>query len=98
LPQMELELARSAVNDLKDIKAYYRDQEVPEIGEDMVASILDRFQMLADHPDAGRQVPEFDREEIRELIHPPFRVVYLRQQSLITLIRVWRSERLLKLP
>ncbi|MEO5344581.1 MAG: type II toxin-antitoxin system RelE/ParE family toxin, partial [Gammaproteobacteria bacterium SHHR-1] len=31
-------------------------------------------------------------------IHPPFRIVYLRNPSKINLIRVWRSERLLMLP
>ncbi len=37
-------------------------------------------------------------EKIRELIHPPFRVVYLREFDSIHLIRVWRSERILRLP
>ncbi|HEX9796185.1 MAG TPA: type II toxin-antitoxin system RelE/ParE family toxin, partial [Anaerolineales bacterium] len=54
--------------------------------------------LLAGHPDAGRVVPELNQTPIRELIHPPFRVVYLRQASIVTLIRVWRSERVLEMP
>ncbi|MDP2506444.1 MULTISPECIES: type II toxin-antitoxin system RelE/ParE family toxin [unclassified Oceanobacter] len=50
------------------------------------------------HPDAGRIVPEFGLNHIRELIHSPFRVVYLRQETDVVLIRVWRSERQLELP
>jgi len=30
--------------------------------------------------------------------HPPFRVVYRRESSLVRVVRVWRSERLLELP
>ena len=37
-------------------------------------------------------------DHIRELIHAPSRVVYLRQAKEVVLIRVWRSERQLELP
>ncbi len=62
-----------------------------------MVSIIDYIQTLSDNPDIGRKVPEFDEEKIRELIHPPFRIVYLREKSSIHIIRVWRSERLLEL-
>ncbi|BBU70858.1 hypothetical protein ICHIJ1_07770 [Fluviibacter phosphoraccumulans] len=48
--------------------------------------------------EAGRVVPEFNLDNIRELIHAPFRVVYLRQATETVLIRIWRSERQLELP
>ena len=95
---MELLVARSALEDLQTIKAYYREQGVPEIGQRFVDDILQSLQRLNDHPDSGRMVPEFGQEHIREILHPPFRVVYLRSPSSISLIRVWRSERLLRLP
>src|SRR5699024_12150731 len=47
--------------------------------------------------DAGLVVPELGSSHIRELIHSPFRVVYLRQETEVVLIRVWRSERQLEL-
>jgi plasmid stabilization system protein ParE len=95
---MELRIAQSALGDLENIQTYYAEQGVPEIGAQFVLAILGHAQMLADHPDAGRVVPEFNQTPIRELIHPPFRVVYLRQASVVTLIRVWRSERVLEMP
>jgi toxin ParE1/3/4 len=51
-----------------------------------------------DHPDIGRIVPEFNQPSIREIIHPPFRIVYLRELEVIKVIRIWRRERLLALP
>lgn len=43
----------------------------------------------------GRTVPEFDRPLLRELIHPPFRIVYRLEPKRVRIVRVWRSERLL---
>jgi plasmid stabilization system protein ParE len=91
-------LARSALRDLQEIKTYYLGQGVPDIGQKFVVAILEKAQRLRDHPDSGRKVPEFDQYHIREIIHPPFRVVYLRNATSVNLVRVWRSERLLLLP
>lgn len=95
---MKLVIARSALQDLQDIQLYYLEQGVPDAGRRLVDAILGKLQMLADHPDAGRKVPEFDQENIREIIHAPFRIVYLRNTTDISLIRIWRSERLLHFP
>ncbi|MBJ7537771.1 type II toxin-antitoxin system RelE/ParE family toxin [Marinomonas transparens] len=95
---MKLVIAKSALDDLQDIKLYYQEQGVPNVGQKMVTSIFDKIQTLTEHPDSGRKVPEFDQENIREIIHPPFRIVYLRNTVRISLVRVWRSERLLLLP
>lgn len=95
---MELRIAQSALEDLQAIQEHYKEQDAPHIGDDFVAAILEHCEMLQTHPDAGRVVPEFNVDHIRELIHPPFRAVYLRQTKDVVLIRVWRSERQLELP
>lgn len=95
---MRLELAQSALSDLLTIKAWYLEQGVPHIGQRFVTDILAAAQRLTAQPDSGRMVPEFNQANIREIILPPFRVVYLREADCISLIRVWRSERQLQLP
>ncbi|MCH8543736.1 MAG: type II toxin-antitoxin system RelE/ParE family toxin [Alcanivorax sp.] len=90
---MELRVAKSALEDLQAIQEYYKAQDVPHIGDGYVDAILTHSEMLKRHPDAGRIVPEFNLDYIRELIHAPFRIVYLRQATEIMLLRVWRSER-----
>ncbi len=94
---MEITLALSAVADLEDIKSYYHEQGVPQIGRQFVGDIVAHIQTLTVHPEIGRMVPEFSKHYIRELIHPPFRVVYLLEPERIQVVRVWRSERLLRL-
>jgi len=91
-------VSNSAYSDLASIKKYYKDEGVPHIGKQFVEAIIEHLQILIDNPNIGRVVPEFGEERIRELIHSPFRIVYLREQKSVHVIRVWRSERLLKLP
>lgn len=95
---MDLRIAQSALEDLQATQEYYIEQGVPHIGDEYVAAILEHSEMLKRHPEAGRVVPEFNLNHIRELIYSPFRVVYLRQAAEVVLIRVWRSERQLELP
>jgi plasmid stabilization system protein ParE len=91
-------ISRPAFSDLEAFNKYYREEGVPHIGEQTIDSIIGHIQTLSDNPDIGRKVPEFNEEKIRELIHSPFRIVYLREKNSIHIIRVWRSERLLILP
>jgi toxin ParE1/3/4 len=95
---VKVRLTDSAINDLRELLLYYEEQLVPQVGQRFVTEILDRIDTLIDNPDIGRIVPEFSADNIRELIHKPFRVVYLRESSIISVVRVWRSERILKLP
>jgi len=90
--------AESAVLDLEDIRDYYQEQHVPEIGERFLREIVALVEELPTHPDRGRMVPEFNQPSLRELIHPPFRIVYRRGEQRIAIVRVWRSERSMKLP
>ncbi len=95
---MKILISGSAFDDLESMLDYYREQGVPEVGQNFASAIFDHIQTLTDHPDIGRMVPEFSEETIREIIHPPFRIVYLREPTTVQIIRVWRSERLLVLP
>jgi len=95
---VEILIINSAFSDLGAIKDYYSEQGVPHVAHDIISSIFEHIQSLTDHPSIGRLVPEFDDETIREIIHPPYRIVYLLDVKVIQIIRIWRSERLLKLP
>lgn len=95
---MKVVVTQSAFGDLESIKEYYSEEGVPHIGEKFQREIIAHIRHLQNHPDLGRPVPELGTSSVRELIHPPFRIVYLREESLVRIIRVWRSERLLVLP
>ncbi len=98
MPAIAIRFAESAVADLEEIKRWYAEQDVPDVGDRLISEIFERVESLRDHPDIGRVVPEFDQPFVRELIHPPFRIVYRRDPRHVRIVRVWRSERLLQLP
>lgn len=89
--------AESAVQDLEDILAYYADQAMPQVGSRLVAEIIADVELLSSQPRMGRMVPEFEQDFLLELIRPPFRIVYRADRDQVRVVRVWRSERLLKL-
>ena len=95
---MSITFAESAVQDLEDILAYYADQAMPQVGSRLIAEIIADIELLAGQPRMGRMVPEFEQDFLLELIRPPFRIVYRVDRDLVRIVRVWRSERLLKLP
>lgn len=91
-------ISASALRDLRGIRDWYEEEGVPEVGSRLVAEIFTHIDHLADNPDLGRMVPEFQQPFLRELIHPPFRIVYRREPGRVRVVRVWRSERRLRLP
>ena len=98
LGEVTIRFAESAVADLEEIRLWYAEQGVPDAGERLVTEIFQRIEALEKHPELGRIVPEFDQPFLRELIQPPFRIVYWHDPGKVRIVRVWRSERLLRLP
>ncbi len=97
MTEIEIRLAESALTDLHELRDWYKNQGVPDVGDRLVAEIFNRIEALSVHPEMGRMVPEFEQPLLRELIHPPFRIVYRHAPGLVRIVRVWRSERLLNL-
>lgn len=94
---MKIAFSDSAFEDLNSIKTYYICEGVPDVGESIVSVILDRVGLLEKSPDMGRMVPEFQQEKIREVIQSNYRIVHVRDEGVVTIVRVWRSERVLTL-
>ena len=93
--KVDISFAASAVSDLEKIRIWYADQEVPDVGKRLIGKI---FQRIETHPELGRIVPEFDQPYLRELIQAPFRIIYRRDPGKVRIVRIWRSERLIRLP
>jgi plasmid stabilization system protein ParE len=86
--------AESALRGLEEIRAWFTEQGVPEVGDRLTLEVFQQVEYLVDHPDMGCIVPEFNQPFLRELIHPPFRIVYRKDPARLRIVRVWRSERL----
>jgi toxin ParE1/3/4 len=55
--------------------------------------ILDAGDSLAELPDRGRVVPEASRDDVRELIISPYRLVYRRDSDTVTITMVVHERR-----
>ncbi len=96
MTRVSVTFAESAVRDLEDVRDWYVSQGVPDVGARLVGEVIASVEQLAEFPESGRVVPEFDTLRLRELIHPPFRIVYRLDSDRVRVIRVWRSERLMQ--
>jgi toxin ParE1/3/4 len=54
-----------------------------------------RSEQIAMFPQSGRVVPEYDAPEIREVIEPPYRIIYcIREEQIDVLAVVHSAQRL----
>jgi plasmid stabilization system protein ParE len=54
----------------------YIAQNSPEYAKSMVDRITRRSQQIAEYPLSGRVVPEYDFNQIREVIEGSYRIIY----------------------
>jgi len=84
--------SRRALNDLEGI-ADYIATDSPTYASNVVKKILNQTRMLAQFPRAGRKVPEFDDENVRELIVYSYRIIYRLQEQEIIIAAVIHGKR-----
>lgn len=84
----------SARLDLKDIATFIAEDS-PSAAEKFVKSLLRAVEGLADFPESGRIVPEFNDPTIREVVRKPCRVVYRidHKKRTVEIARVWHAAR-----
>jgi len=92
----EVQFAESAEQDLDAIIDWHDAQLVPEVGHRLVAAVIKHVEQVEFFPESGTVTPEFENPVLRELQMPPFRIVFrIDGVALISVVRVWRSERLM---
>jgi len=67
----------------------------PTYAKGMVDKITRRSEQIADQPLSGRKVPEYQAEDIRELIEKPYRIIYRIKPEQIDVVAVIHGARLL---
>ena len=66
----------------------YIVQDSPEYATRMVDRITRRSQQIAKFPFSGRRVPEYDVDQIREVIEGPYRIIYHIKPDQIDVVAV----------
>lgn len=66
-------------------------QERPAVAARTVEELFSAVHRLGHFPQSGRQVPEFDRSDLREVIHGQYRIVYRVADDHIAILTVRHS-------
>lgn len=73
----------------------YIEQESPLVAKQVVQRITSRCGQLAELPHSGHKVPDFSRDDIRELFSRPYRIIYRIKSDQIDILSVMHYRRLL---
>ncbi len=92
---MKLRWMPQARADLQAIYDYIAEDS-PQNAARMIERLLDRAERMVDFPQSGRKVPEYQREDIREVIESPYRIIYRTLPDRIDVLTVMHSARLLR--
>ncbi len=87
--------SRRALKDIEGI-AEYIASDSPAYAGTVVKKIITETRMLAQFPRSGRKVPEFDDENVRELIVYSYRVIYRLLDDEVLVAAVIHGKRLLQ--
>ncbi|HEY4423353.1 MAG TPA: type II toxin-antitoxin system RelE/ParE family toxin [Pyrinomonadaceae bacterium] len=90
----QVRLSRTAKSDIEDIVRYISIDD-PDQALRFGRFLIHHAKGLAQFPERGRVVPEFDDDSIRELIVKRYRIVYRlnHDERLVEVIRFWHAAR-----
>jgi len=91
---MRVHWTENAIGHLVNIYEYIAINS-PTFAKRMVDRITRRSEQIADHPFSGRKVPEYEADDVRELIETPYRVIYRIKSDQIDVLAVIHGARLL---
>ncbi|MDB9405366.1 type II toxin-antitoxin system RelE/ParE family toxin [Microcystis aeruginosa CS-1036] len=94
---MKVFWTETAVNHLSAIYNYI-SQNSPQYAQRLVERLTRRSEQIANFPFSGRLVPEFETEQIREVIEGSYRIIYYIKPDQIDVIAVLHAARNIENP
>jgi toxin ParE1/3/4 len=91
---MKVVWTAESIERLKEIDSHIA-QHSPERAARFIDLIFKRGESLAEFPQSGRKVPEYDLENLRELVEGNYRIIYQIKTDGIEIETVFESHRLL---
>jgi toxin ParE1/3/4 len=92
---MKVVWTEQALQGLTEIEEYIA-QDDPVMAVVFVDQLIRRTDILSEHPNAGRVVPEVPGRELRELIEGHYRIVYRANDATIEILTVFESHKIIK--
>jgi addiction module RelE/StbE family toxin len=86
----------NALEELDDI-ANYISKDSPKYAQILVKQIFEMITHLEHFPLFGREVPEYNNSNIREILYKNYRIIYLIKKEHIEIISIFHGSRKLKI-
>lgn len=81
-----------AIADLEAIRDFIaRDSEHYALL--VVQRLVESIDLLLDFPESGRIVPEYSRQDLRELVRSPYRIVYRTTPEAVHILTIFHASR-----
>jgi len=90
----KLRWTTQAVEDVEAIRKFIANDS-DAYADLVVARLLESVERLERFPRSGRVVPELSDPHLREIIEPPYRIVYRFLEETVEVLTVFRASRLL---
>jgi len=84
---MKVHWTQNAIDHLVNIYEHIAINS-PMYARGMIDKLTRRSEQIADYPFSGRKVPQYDAEDVREIIEAPYRIIYRVKQDQIDVIAV----------
>lgn len=91
---MKVKWTPLAIERLQEIDAYI-SKDSPISASNFINLLFERVDSLAKFPNMGRKVPEYEREDYREIIEGNYRIIYRIRKNAIEIETVFEKRRLL---
>lgn len=91
---MKVGFTSHAIARLRQVHAYV-SADSPRNADALIDRIVSRAESLESSPLRGRQVPEYQRDDIREVLEHPYRIIYRVTASAVQVLTVMHERQLL---
>lgn len=93
---MKIFWTKEALLRLQEIEEYI-SRDNPIVAIEFVDKLISVAETIIDYPEKGRIVPELSLENIRELLHKNYRIVYLLKKNSVEILTIFEGHQLLKI-
>ena len=84
--------ADAALNQVEAIRDYLA-QTSPDFARRVVERLVNRSEQIAAFPRSGRMVPEYEVDEVRQVIESSYRLIYLIKEEQLEILAVIHTSR-----
>jgi len=91
---MKIIWSQLALSRIKEI-ARYIAQDKPKAADKWVDRIFGKVEILSQFPEMGRQVPEINNTNVRELIYGNYRIIYRCDKNKVFILTVRHGQQIL---